>query len=382
MNRTNINRRLGQGRGVVKAPRGSKMNNTHVASVSLPFNADVTATTLTGTTNKMEIHRVTTADLFKWAPRLGETLKYNNAEVISASVISVPTASLSTVGSHCTWMIWDQQQQTWPAGANADAQIASVIQSMRQSGDHRISSAIGKIYMPSTIPSSIKGFNFQDVAASAGGQTYDPTTVCQVIRIYPKDAVPITSTDLRVKFTGVAGVVAATSPATPTFDVKFPTSTLTLDFMKRAFDELARGIPTGQPRSRVEWVKVLIAVSEADGVRETHVWKRDTIALQANWDAIYFPTRTTSGRLWSALSELCCEPVDDPRLDESESYYVHSNVLNWELDDEIIGLLYERLDVPKLASQRTADEVMQCAYSNHALNVNVGQDLEVNSNGN
>lgn len=358
------------------------MNNTHMALVSLPFSADATATTLTGTTTKMEIHRVTTADLFKWAPRLGETLKYNNAEVMGATVVSVPTASLSTVGSHCAWIIWDQQQQSWPVGANADAQIAAVIQSMRQSGDHRIQSAIGKIVMQARIPNSIKGFNFQDVAASTAGQGYDPTTVCQVIRIYPKDAVPITSTDLRVKFTGVAGIVAATPPTVPGFDVKFPASTLTLDFMKRAFDELSRGIPTGQPRSRVEWIKVLIAVSEADGVRELHIWKRDTIALQANWEAIYFPTRTTSGRLWSALSELCCEPVDDPRLDESETYYVHSNVVNWELEDEIVGLLYERLDVPKLASQRTADEVMQCAYNNHAINVNVGQDVEVNSDGN
>lgn len=380
MSRTNINRRLGQGRGVGQAPASSKMNNTHTALVSLPFEADATATIITGTSNKMEIHRVTTSDLFRWAPRLGATLKYNNAEIVGASVISVPTASLSTIGSHCVWLMWDQQQQSWPAGADADAKIAAVIQSMRQSGDHRISSATGKIYMPANIPNSIKGFNFQDVVATTGGQTYDPTTVCHLVRIYPKEAVPITSTDLKVKFTGVGGIIAATTPPTvPTYDVKFPVSGLTLDFMKIAFDELARGIPTGQPRGRVEWKNVLIVVSEAAGARETHVWKKDGMLLQSDWEFVYFPTRTESGRLWSTLSELCCEPVDDPRLDDAEMYYVHSNDLDWGLDDEIIGTLYERLNVPKMVNQRTADEVLQCAYSNHALNVNVGQLAEVNS---
>lgn len=116
MGRYKINRssRMGQSRGLGSMKVRRAMNERHTAIISLPFKK-TGSNGMAGSTNSMEMFRVTSSDIYAWAPRIGSTLKYNNAKIKAMSVSSVSTASLSTSGTHAIWTTFDQQVGSFPA---------------------------------------------------------------------------------------------------------------------------------------------------------------------------------------------------------------------------------------------------------------------------
>ena len=362
------------------------MNERHTAIISLPFKK---SDGLAGSTNNMEMFRVTSSDIYAWAPRIGTTLKYNNAKVKAMSVSSVSTASLSTIGTHAIWTTFDQQVGNFPATGTEQENNSSIQQTlaeMQQTGQFKIGSAVTRIDEKISIPAGVRSFNFQDVANPTGDDdSYNATTIAQVIRIYPKNAIPVTSVNLTVEFSGLgpAGSTATVPSAPADFDQMYDTDDVSIVWLKDAYDTLARALPIKAADGSVTWHPCLFVVVAGDGIRKMLHWKsRDDATLAGSWDFIFFPRRHAGGKLSSELTELCYFPVGDARLDHEEIFYAHAPADSWEFDaSNIAAGLYVRPTGPKSVHQRDADEILSSAVSNHAINVNLGISSTDNGGG-
>nr|WAY16505.1 hypothetical protein [Hepelivirales sp.] len=370
----------GQSRGVNGSKVKRAMNEKHVSVISLPFKAE--AGSLTGNNNTMELFKVKNSDIFSWAPRIGTTLKYNNARLIKMEMRSISTASLTTNGTHALWASFDQQSGSFPAsGAVAanDAAIMQVLSEMQQTGQYKIGSAITRLEDKVTIPSGIRSFNFQDVATTATDEGYNPTVVTQLIRIFPKTAVPITNVDITVEFSGLGPAgTAVTTPEIPAeFDTEYDARFLTINWLKYAFNELQRGLPLEDGSGKIAWEPSLFVVTISDNGRKMYLWQTvDDVVLNASWKAVFFPKRHPGGKLSSELTELCYFKVTDRRLDVNEIYYAHAPEESWEFDPwQIAAGLYIRSDNNRPVGERTADEILASVVANHGLNVNLGQNI-------
>lgn len=383
MGGTKINRVSvpGQSRGVNSAGVKRAMNEKHVSVISLPFKAE--AVSIKGKNNTMELFKIKNSDVFSWAPRIGTTLKYNNARILKMSMRSISTASLTTNGTHALWATFDQQSGSFPAsGTEAvnDAAIMQVLAEMQQTGQYKIGSAVTRLEDNVKIPSGIRNFNFQDVATPATDEGYNPTVVTQLIRIYPSTAVPITNLDISVEFSGLGPAnttVAEEPPVIPAYDTEYDSSILTINWLKYAFAHLQRALPLEDGEGRIAWEPSLFIVAVSENSRKMYLWQTaDDVTLNASWKSVFFPKRHPGGKLSSELTELCYFKITDRRLDEKEIYYAHASEDNWEFDPwQIAAGLYIRSDTNRPVCERTADEILASVVTNHGLNVNLGQNI-------
>jgi len=370
---------LGQGRGLRSAFKArALLNEKHTAVVSLPFIPDSNDPIVEGSTNTMQAFRLTTDDLFSYAPRIGDALKYNNARLIMCMISSVASASLSTVGNHAAWALFDQQYASWPetgSTAENDAAIETVLTVMQQTGQFKLGSATTRLEFPVSIPRNIKSFNFQDVEPVAEGDVYDPTTVMKIVRIFPKGAPPVTNVNIEVEFSGLSGINTPNAPFKhpAQFDVLYNVDNVNLEWMRKAFDDLARPTPYDTPND-INWRDGLFMLAIGPQKQLYKFDNKDDILINSGWQKILFPNRTDSGKLESRLSQVCCDKIADPRLADGEFYYAHAPKANWFFDNTTIaGGIYVRADNALSVHQREAREILAEVVNDHGMNVYVGQ---------